>query len=327
MRNEFRLGVVFGLELKWAGGRPEARKEKPMNTLPQRLWTRVGSLVATVLLAAAIPAWSQQPVRFRDLCDQYFDEGKGHDIARLIGFEVPAAKVTALKYRVLLYEAQPDGKAVEKVVDPKTYAFKVGDRIRLSVEPYTQSFIYIYHVGASKKQVFLYPRKGAEPKPVESGAAVTLPADGFFEFVKPPGEERLLVVATDKPISDLKLLGSVLSKFNDPNAVYTPEEQEVKNRLNATVEANLKSYQEKQIEKRDQVVRFRDLGKPDEQKQLTEDVKARQPKSATLELPKEGDGTLAVCLVMDKAAADGPTSFLVTIPLTSADGSGIGVAK
>lgn len=298
-----------------------------MNTLLQRLWVGKAGLVAAALLVGASTAWPQPPVRFRDLCDQYFDEGKGHDIARLIGFEVPAAKVTALKYRVLLYEAQPEGKTVEKVVDPKTYAFRVGDRIRLSIEPYTKSFIYIYHVGASKKQVFLYPRKGAEPKPVESGVAVTLPADGFFEFVKPPGEERLLVVAADKPVSDLKVLGSVLSKFNDPNAVYTPEEQEVKNRLNATVEANLKSYQEKQIEKRDQVVRFRDLGNPNEQKQLAEDVKARQPRSATLELPKKGDGTLAVCLVMDKAAAGGPTNFLVTIPLTSADGSGIGVAK
>lgn len=296
-----------------------------MKMLPQRRWAWVRTLVGAAALAATTDLWAQQPVRFRDLCDQYFDEGKGQDIARLIGFEVPAAKVTALKYRVLLYEPQPAGKAVEKVVDPKTYAFKVGDRIRLSVEPYSKSYIYIYHLGASKKQVFLYPRKGAEPKPVESGAAVSLPADGFFEFVKPPGEERLLVVASDKPVSDLKLLGSVLSKFNDPNAVYTPEEQEIKNRLNATVEANLKSYQEKQIEKRDQVVRFRDLGNPQEQKQLAEDVKARQPKSATLELPKEGDGTLAVCLVMDQAAAQNPTSFLVTIPLTSADGSGFGV--
>lgn len=298
-----------------------------MNTRPQRPWAAIGSLVAAALLVATSPVWSQAPVRFRDLCDQYFDEGKGQDIARLIGFEVPAAKVTALKYRVLLYETQPEGKAVEKVVDPKTYAFKVGDRIRLSIEPYTKSFIYIYHVGASKKQVFLYPRKGTQPKPVESKIAVTLPADGFFEFVKPPGEERLLVVATNKPVSDLEVLGRVLSKFNDPKAVYTPEEQEVKNRLNATVEANLKSYQEKQIEKRDQVVRFRDLGNPEEQKQLAEDVKARQPKSATLELPKEGDGTLAVCLVMDKAAAGGLTDFLVTIPLTSSDGSGIGVGR
>ncbi len=295
-----------------------------MNTLLQRRLAWVAGMIGTALMVATVGA-AEPPVRFRDLCDRYFDEGKGHDIARLIGFEVPAAKVTALKYRVLLYEAQPNGKAVEKVVDPKTYAFKIGDRIRLSVEPYTKSFIYIYHVGASKKQVFLYPRKGTEPKAVESGVAVSLPADGFFEFVKPPGEERLLVVATDKPVTDLEVLGRVLNKFNDPNAVYTPEEQEVKNRLNATVEANLKSYQEKQIEKRDQVVRFRDLGNPDEQKQLAADVKARQPKSATLELPKEGDGTLAVCLVMDKAAAEGPTSFLVTIPLTSADGTGIGV--
>ncbi len=289
---------------------------------------RSAVLACLVVLVGACAAWSQESkVRFRDLCDQYFDEGKGEDIARLIGFEVPAAKVTALKYKVLLYETGPDKKAVEEVVDPKTHAFKVGDRIRLSVEPYTKSYIYIFHVGASKKQVFLYPRKGAEPKTVDAATPVTLPADGFFEFVHPPGQERLLVVATDKPVADLKVLGSVLGKHNDPNATYTPEEQAIKKRLNATVEANLKSYQEKQIEKRDQVVRFRDLGGAQDQKDLAEDVKSRKPKSATLELPKANDGTLAVCLVMDKSMAEGPTSFLVTIPLISADGSGIGVGK
>ncbi|MCR4413331.1 MAG: hypothetical protein NUV77_13005, partial [Thermoguttaceae bacterium] len=90
---------------------------------------RPAVLACLVVLVAACTAWSQEKkqVRFRDLCDQYFDEGKGEDIARLIGFEVPAAKVTALKYKVLLYETGPDKKAVEKVVDPKTHAFKVGD--------------------------------------------------------------------------------------------------------------------------------------------------------------------------------------------------------
>ncbi len=282
-----------------ARGNPKVRQVLPL-----------GLVLVAVL---SVSGWAAEKVRFRDLCVQYLDEGKGEDIAKLIGYELPAAKVVALKYKVLLYE-----KGAERIVDPKTFGFTVGDRVRLSVEPYTKSYIYIFHVGASKKQVFLYPRKGREPKAVEAAARVSLPEDGFFEFVQPPGDERLLVVASEKPITDLDVLGRVLSKHNDPNATFTPEEQAIQKWLNATVEANLKSFQEKQIEKRDQVVRFRSLGGEEEPKELAGDVRARQPKSATLELPKANDGTLAVCLVLKEGSQGGPSSFLVTIPLNSA---------
>jgi len=263
---------------------------------------------------------AEDKVRFRDLCDAMFDEGKGEDIAKLIGYQVPATQVIALQYKVLLYEKSGD-KAVEKTVDPKTYPFKVGERIRLTVEPYTKSYIYIFHVGASKKEIFLLPRKGKEPPLVDAKQQVSLPRDGFFEFVAPPGSEKLLVVAAQKPVPDLSVLASVLSKYNDPKAVFTPEEQEIKKTLNATVEANLKSVQEREIEKRDQVVKFRGIGDDAERKELTEDVRTRAPASATLEVPgaKPDQGTLAVYIsVRPGDKQGGPSSLLVTIPLKSA---------
>ena len=280
----------------------------------------VVALAGLVPLLWACSAVAQDKARFRDLCDAAFDEGKGEDIARLIGYQVPATQVIALQYKVLLYPKGAD-KAAEKTVDPKTYPFKIGDRIRLTVEPLTKSYIYIFHVGASKKQVFLLPRKGKEPPQVEAKHAVALPGDGFFEFVAPPGDEKLLVVAAQKPVADMNLLASVLSKFNDPNAVLTPEEQEIKKTLNATVEANLKSVQEREIEKRDQVVKFRGIGDEPECKALAQDVQTRAPVSATLELPglKPGQGTLAVYIsVRPGDKQGGPSSLLVTIPLKSA---------
>ena len=275
---------------------------------------------------------AQDKVRFRDLCDAMFDEGKGEDIAKLIGYQVPATQVIALQYKVLLYE-KGDDKAVEKVVDPKTYPFKVGDRIRLTVEPFTKSYIYIFHVGASGKQVFLLPReiraaparcpiprRWAAPPLVDARKQVSLPRDGFFEFVAPPGSEKLLVVAAQKPVPDMNVLASVLAKFNDPKAVLTPEEQEVKKTLNATVEANLKSVQEREIEKRDQVVKFRGIGDETKRKDLAQDVQTRAPVSATLEVPgqKPSQGTLAVYIsVRPGDKQGGPSSLLVTIPLKS----------
>jgi hypothetical protein len=298
-------------------------------------WIRIVAASLGVLsLWLARAGLAQDKVRFRDLCDAMFDEGKGEDIAKLIGYQVPATQVIALQYKVLLYE-KGDDKAVEKVVDPKTYPFKVGDRIRLTVEPFTKSYIYVFHVGASGKQMFLLPReirsapgtvpepvrKWAEPPLVDAKKQVSLPRDGFFAFVPPPGNEKLLVVAAQKPVADLNLLASVLSKFNDPKAVLTPEEQEIKKTLNATVEANLKSVQEREIEKRDQVVKFRGIGDEAERKDLAQDVQTRAPVSATLEVPgqKPSQGTLAVYIsVRPGDKSGGPSSLLVTIPLKSA---------
>ena len=284
----------------------------------QCVWGLVASFGLFLVFAGA--GLAQDKVRFRDLCDACFDEGKGEDIAKLIGYEVPATQVVALQYKVLLYEKTAD-KAVERVVDPKTYAFKIGDRIRLSVQPYTKSYIYIFYVGASGERKFLLPRKGKEPPMVDTNRQVSLPSDGFFEVKAPPGDEKLLVVAAQKPVPDMNLLASVLSKHNDPKAQLTAQEQEVKKWLNATVEANLKSVQEREIEKRDQVVKFRGIGDEAERDALTLDVKTRAPGSATIEVPgqKPDQGTLAVYISVkpgDKEA--GRSSLLVTIPLKSA---------
>lgn len=283
----------------------------------------VAAVAWVAVLLAAGSARAQDQYRLRALVDRYFDEGKGEDIAKLIGHQGPVG-IIALKYKVFLYEQgqeKAEGKADEKLVDPKTYSFKIGDRIRLNVEPYTNSRIYIFHVGPAGEQRFLVPRKGKDPPQLQAKTPVTLPKDGFFEFVAPPGEERVMVVAAEKPIDDLKLLASVLLKYNDPKATFTAQEQELKNSLYAAVEANLKSVAEQRNEEKDKVVRFRGFGDEKEQEALTDQVQAQKPKGVTLELPKPDAGTMAVCVIMDKQKAKGPSGFFVTIPLSWGSGA------
>jgi hypothetical protein len=274
----------------------------------------MAALAWVVVLLTVQPGRAEDQYQLRTLVDSYFDEGKGQDIARLLGHNGPAG-IIALKYKVYLYE-KGEEKAVEKLVDPKTYSFKIGDRIRLNVEPYTTSYIYIFHVGPNNEHKFLVPRKKKEPPHLKSKMPVTLPPDGFFEFVAPPGAERVMVVAAEKKIDDLKLLASVLLKYNDPKATFTPQEQELKNTLYAAVEANLKSVAEQRNEEKDKVVRFRGFGDETEQKALAQQIRAKNLKGVTLELPQPGAGTMAVCVIMDKQQQSKPSGFFVTIPLS-----------
>jgi hypothetical protein len=280
-------------------------------------FVRAGVVVAALVAMwfAAGSAHAQEKYRFRDLVDRYFEEGKGEDIAKTIGYKTSATQVIALRYKVLLYEKQGD-QAAERVVDPKTYSFKVGDRIRLAVEPFTESNVYVFHVGPNKTQKFLVPRKGDEPPRLPAKKEMALPARGYFEFIPPSGDEKVLVVASEKPIGDQTLLASVLLKYNDPNAVFSPQEETLRKSLYAAVEANLKSVAEQRNELRDKVVRFRGLGDEKDQKALAGDVEAKKPNAVTMEIPRTDVGTTAVCIIVNRdEAAKSPAGFFVTIPL------------
>ena len=62
------------------------------------------------------------------------------------GLHRAGQETIALEYKVLLFQ---DGK--ESPVNPKTYQFKLGDRIRVSVEPFNNYYVYIFHVGDQRR--------------------------------------------------------------------------------------------------------------------------------------------------------------------------------
>lgn len=276
---------------------------------------RVHAVLALACLAVVLlPATAAEPAaepeyKVRDLVTQWFADGDGEDLAKVVGWEKPLKKVVALEYKVLVFE---DGK--EKAVDPKTHIFKLGDRIRVTVEPFSDSYIYIFHIGASGAEVFLLPPEDQEPPLIEAEQMVTLPEEGYFRVIEPTGHEKLLVVATENPIEDRDALAGVLTKTPDQ---YTPEEVRISEQLHATVEANLLTVQEDEQAQRDKIVKFRGL--LEDSDELADKVRTRGVQQATVEVPsRDGSGgTVAMYLSVADDGAKIRSDLLVTIPLTS----------
>ena len=117
-------------------------------------------------------------VTFRDLVFKSFETNDFDELGQTVGQTGPLKQVIALEYKVLLLK---DGR--ETVVDSKVRPFKLGDMIRISVQPLKDSYIYIFHIGASGKSNFLVPQDAAQPSLTKANDAVILPPDGYFEFV------------------------------------------------------------------------------------------------------------------------------------------------
>ena len=228
-------------------------------------------------------------VTFRDLARKYFKDGEGADLAKLVGYSQPVKEVIALEYRVLLFA---DGK--ETSVDPKTHDFRIGDKIRLAVEPLNDCHVYIFHVGASGKGTFLLPSETEQPPLAKAGKRLPLPSDGYLEFSEPAGEETVLVVATEKPVADRAVLARVLTK--KPDEKLTPEEAAVQKTIKATVTKAMKSAREKQKELLGHTVMYRGLTTGTEIQEMVKDIRDRGVTEGTFEEPsRDGAGGTCAC--------------------------------
>ena len=262
--------------------------------------------------ATSNSAMAAEPdVTFRDLVFKSFETNNFDELGQTVGQTGPLKQVIALEYKVLLWK---DGE--ETVVDPKVRPFKLGDKIRITVQPLKDSYIYIFHIGASGKSSFLVPQAEKDPPLIKANEDVVLPSDGYFEFVHPPGDEQLKVVASEDPVPDLPLLARVLTK--DPKD-YTEEEKQVRQRLSATVEANLRSVAEEEQAKRKKLVTFRGIGA--DVKKAAEETRAAGADKTVVEVPgeKASEGTVVVFVSTEEGGqAEGKrSSLLVTIPLKS----------
>ena len=282
------------------------------------------AVISTAGLLAGGSASAGERVSFRDLVFKSFENDKDEEdfgeLTKATGFTKPIKKVIALEYKVLLLR---DG--TETVIDPKTHKFRLGEKIRITVEPLHESYIYIFHIGASGKAGFLVPHDESRPPRVKARQSVVLPTDGYFEFTRPPGDEQLKVVAAEEPIHDLATLAAVLTKAPED---YTAEEKKVRATLNATVEANLRSVEEEEDAKRKdnkaKLVKFRSL--TGETEQLADEVRQSGAGRATVEIPgksSDSEGTIAVYLSTAEGGQAAGCRLLVTIPLVSEEGSAV----
>lgn len=197
--------------------------------------TRLGQAALALGLCACLSssAFAAEPT-FRDLVRKYLKTGDSQHLASKLGAKTGVEGVVALEYKVL-----HKTDAGETPVDPATHSFNIGDKIRIRIEPMNEMYVYIFHEGASGERVCLLPTEEEEAPLVKVGKTLDLPTDGYLEFAAPPGDEKLIVVATESPIKDLAKLSGVV--FKKDNAVLTPEEKAVKDMLKASGQKVLQS--------------------------------------------------------------------------------------
>jgi hypothetical protein len=240
---------------------------------------------------------------FRDLTRRYFTDGDGTTLSKVVGLSEPVKHVVALDYSILLRTDKG-----EQAVDPKEHQFSLGDAIRVKIQPLHDTYIYIFQEGASGVRDCLLPEKQEKAPFIEADKAIRLPGDGYFEFVAPPGDEELVVVATERPIADLALLSNVV--FKKEGEPLTPEEKAIKSTFQATVNKTLKSIRKRQ----DETMTFRGLPTNKGREKFAEKVQQSGAKEVSVVEPPHGKvgGTFAMVASADKAP-----NLLVSISLQS----------
>ena len=148
--------------------------------------------------------------------------------------------VVALEYTVLLHK---DGS--ERPIDPGEYKFAIGDEFRIRIEPKDDIYIYIFTEGPKGEKACLLPETDEHPTLAKSGKIIELPADGYFQFETPPGEEKLIVVAAAEPSKDLAALANAV--FQKQDQLLTPKEKEQKQKIVGQFEKKLQSTEKEKL--------------------------------------------------------------------------------
>jgi hypothetical protein len=128
-----------------------------------------------------------------------------------------------LAVRCTVKKRNSDGDFTE--VDSAT-AFRSGEKIRVTVEPNDDGYLYIVTRGSSKQWNVLFPSPDIDGgnNRVTRNRMQTVPSKRSFFFDDTPGTERVFIVFTRKPVPDLeKLIYSLGSgaKESTPNAAPT----------------------------------------------------------------------------------------------------------
>jgi hypothetical protein len=114
----------------------------------------------------------------------------------------PPAAPLGLRYTILKLV---DGRMTP--VAPDT-AFRAGDRIQVSVEANDGGYLYIVHQGTSGTWKPLFPSAEVEDgnNRIEKGRTYVMPPGSRFYFDEQAGEEKLFVVFSRRPETDLERL-------------------------------------------------------------------------------------------------------------------------
>lgn len=106
-----------------------------------------------------------------------------------------------LRYSILLRDSAGNYKEVSP-----TAVFHSGDYLHVSVMANQPGYLYVIQQGSSGSWSPIFPGKGSAPESnkIESGKVVEIPAGrNAFRFDSTPGQEKLFVIVSRRPLPDL----------------------------------------------------------------------------------------------------------------------------
>lgn len=135
----------------------------------------------------------------------------------------------ALGYTLYLRDEKGEGIRV----DPEK-VFKSGDNLRLAFEPSIDGYLYIFYVENESTPILLYPdvkldngdNRCQAHVPLEIPSRTTKdPKNQWFSFTGPPAKEKLYVVLTREPLSNIPT-GEKLIKYSlEHNTDFKPSNE------------------------------------------------------------------------------------------------------
>jgi Domain of unknown function (DUF4384) len=128
-----------------------------------------------------------------------------------------------LRYSLLKREGS---ESVE--VDPGSI-FRSGDKIRLRIDVNTAGYLYIINRGSSGNWNPLFPsaKIANGDNRVQKGTQYEIPSGYVFTFDEQPGTERLFIVFSRQPVSDLEELIYSLSDGQKPKTSPRPDASKI----------------------------------------------------------------------------------------------------
>src|SRR5215471_13557514 len=181
------------------------------------------------------------------------------------------AKPQAIALGYTMFMRDVNGRAVR--IDP-TREFHTGDRIRISLEPNIDGYLYVFHTEGDGQPEMIFPdaRLEAGENWVEAHVPIDVPSTvetderlKWFQFYGNPATEHLFVVVTREPLSDVPIADTLvtLCRTNKENCPWHPT-VEVWTRIQQAARAEVKvvtnnSAGKEQTEK-EQVATTRGLG-------------------------------------------------------------------
>lgn len=133
-----------------------------------------------------------------------------------VAAKTEASKPLGMRYSI--HRREETGDYIE--VDQDT-RFHTGDRIRVVVESNDAGYLYVVQQGTSGRWQTLFPSEevGGGNNKIERGQSYTLPAPGAVFTMRPPaGTERLFLVLSRQPVTDIEKLIYSLEDRTRPEA-------------------------------------------------------------------------------------------------------------